>query len=734
MIKTGKIFKESSNIYQDEAKVLFSYYQKYAEKIVAEEERLEKEIESLEKDKKTVEDSLSGFWNIIINFILFRTGRLKKQLQAIVDKIKATQDEHANIFRDYKVNKLGVAYVPVADQIRYEDKSFIVDYSGNVGESKLTLQMPRQKELLGSTIQDVVKLAAEVPLVETSKEAESVDTNKYSLSIQELKQGDYMGKMDRDLRTISYCMSDLETTSVDLPLVSNNGEYIKYLDEFSTNEIPEDAKIIKVFNKEKYQRSVSKFQELNQLKDSLSNETDHFEQVLQSLMSTLAGTVQTISQTKLATTNKLINRSNAILYQILKSPYNHYSPLLEADEIRRIKDENFDYSDNVQGYEPFNLKESSRVRYNIFGGTWVAEDGSTVPIPFGVHQIYEEIVAPIVQNLMAENRIERLKIYNHIHDQKVSYVNKWHQDVDAFYRSNHAESADIINNMQKTLSEYVEAYNVLTQLQNTIKSMENEESLDATIVKAEDKSEDALAAFELQAEEFRKVQDEFVDFMDRLQDDISAKAEEFGHVEYYDARLRDGYSNKMAVASSEVSDLDNRRKQLAISNPLLAKESQLPPKPSVEDVTFEQLSLNLPSMSKSALEELRNMEISDEKVEDEKPSQPETEVPVSETAETEGPEAEAPEQELAEEPEQELAEEPEQTTIDEEPEQELAEEPEQATNEEEPEEESGEKSEEESEEEESEEEEEEDESDDEEEEEEEESDDDEDEDEDKENK
>jgi hypothetical protein len=293
---------------------------------------------------------------------------------------------------------------------------------------------------------------------------------------------------------------------------------------------------------------------------------------------------------------------------------------LEVDEIRRIREEKFDYSDNAQGYEPFHLKESSRVRYNILAGNWVAEDGSTVSVPFGIHQIYEEIVAPVVQNLMAENRVERLKIYNHIHDQKVSYVNKWHQDVDAFYRSNHAESADIINNMQKTLSEYVEAFNVLAQLQSTIKGMEEQESLDATIVKTEDKSEDVLAAFEFQAQEFKNVQEEFIDFMDRLQDDITAKAEEFGHVEYFDARLRDGYSNKMAVASEEVPNLDDRRKQIAVTNPLLAKEAQLPPRPNVEDITYEQMSINLPSLAKNALEELNSMTLEPEPEEESVPT------------------------------------------------------------------------------------------------------------------
>ena len=38
---TGKIFPESNNIYQDQAKILFNYYQQAAEKIVSEEERID---------------------------------------------------------------------------------------------------------------------------------------------------------------------------------------------------------------------------------------------------------------------------------------------------------------------------------------------------------------------------------------------------------------------------------------------------------------------------------------------------------------------------------------------------------------------------------------------------------------------------------------------------------------------------------------------------------------------
>jgi hypothetical protein len=604
---TGKIFPESNNIYQDQAKILFNYYRQAAEKIVQEEERLEKEISILEEEKAVLQKQISGLWiwflTIVLFFVYFiKKNGLEKEIADKNSRIAEFKKQHAEIFRDYKVSKLGVAYIPVADQIKYEDKSFIVDYTGKIDASEITLQLSRQNDLLVETIADLENLSSEAPIVETSNDTEEIETDEYSTSIQQINQHDYFGKLERSLRTISYCMDDLDTTSVSLPLVADKSAYLQFLNEYATTEIPENAPVIKVFDNEKYADSINKFQELNKLKDSLSNKTQQFEDVLKSLMITMANSVQAISALKIASTDKVIFESNKVLYQILKSPYNHYSPILEHEEIERIRNEKFDYSESVQGYEPFQLKPSSKVRYNLLSGMWTAEDGSVTGFPFGVHQIYEEIVAPVVQNLMNETRIERLKIYNHIKDQKIDYLNKWHQDTDAFYRSNRAESADIINLMQESLREYVAAYNTLVSLQRTEDSMvQSKGSLDSTVVEVVDNAAETLAAFELQSNEFKKTQAGFEEYMERLKEDIGVKAEKFGHIEYYDAKLRDGHSYEAAVAASEIHDLDNRRKPLALVNPLFAKTSELPPSPSIEDITFEYISLNLPVLAKNAL-------------------------------------------------------------------------------------------------------------------------------------
>lgn len=96
--------------------------------------------------------------------------------------------------------------------------------------------------------------------------------------------------------------------------------------------------------------------------------------------------------------------------------------------------------------------------------------------------------------------------------------------------------------------------------------------------------------------------------MDRLHEDIDARAEKFGYVEYYDASLRDKKARDTAVAAENVNLLDERRKPLAEVNPLLAQNSELPPEPSIEKEAYEYAGINLNAVAKEALDELDEVE------------------------------------------------------------------------------------------------------------------------------
>lgn len=618
----GKIFNDSANIYQDQAKVLYEYYKSAAEKIVNEEKILEGKIRDAEYQIQKYNEDMGkaktartiGWilcWTIVGLIIALVKNSKVKEFEGLIQgknkEIAGYREAHKNIFRDYRVTKMGVAYVPVAKRVAYNDKSFIVDQSGVTDNERFTLQVIKQKELINNAVSDLQALTKSAPIVESSKEPESVNTGELSRSIQKINFNDYFGKLDRTLRTISYSLGNIEEYNVELPVVFPDTEYAKFLKEHAATKV-DGSPVFNVFDTSQYDGDIERFNQLNETRKALSNQSEQVDNVLKTLMVDMADTVQSTAAKKVASASTLVDYSNKILFNILKAPYNFYSPVLEAEEIERIRNEKFDYESVDYSYKPFNLRDSSKVKLDIRSMSWVADDGSRTTVPFGVNQIQYEIIAPIVSNLMKDTRKERIEIYNHIKDQKLSYLNKWHQDTEDFYGRNRAEAADIINLMRSTLSEYSAAYNTLAAYKKTEESMNAQQTLESAVTEVSDNSAEVLAGYQAQAQQVTQTQKEFSDYMDRLHEDIDARAEKFGYVEYYDASLRDKKARDAAVAVDNVNLLDDRRKPLAEVNPLLAQTSELPPVPSIDDVAYEYAGINLNAAAKEALEELKSVE------------------------------------------------------------------------------------------------------------------------------
>lgn len=639
----GKIFADSRDIYQDQAKVLFDYYRAAAEKIVSEEMALESQIKEKEKLKASGSDILkkkaSSFtmsivvlviavvaavvgvvmeWFILVVFPIIAIimvanqhsikKKAEKNIQTVDQDIATLQQKHKEIFRDYKVEKLGVAYVPVASRIPYENKSFLVDYTGDEPLMDFDLQRVNNQKLLNEKVEELDRLVSEAPIVETSDDVTEVDSDNYSRSIQKVKYYDYFTSIDRNLRILGNCLKDITTTSVQLPVIKPNSTYAANLKEYATADTGESP-VLEIFNTKRFDEEIRDFNELSNTRLALATNSQQFEHVLRELIKKVAASVQIISTLKVASANKMVDESNKLLFKMLKASYNHYSPELEADEITKMRAEDFNYSEAVERYTPFQLKQSSKVRYNVTSDYWVAEDGSKTTAPFSISQIQEEIVAPIVQNLLMESRMERLRIYNNIKDQKINYLNQWHQDTENFYGRNRTTSDDLKNLMRANLTKFLAAQTTLGSLESMKESMAKKHASSGDKqVEEKNTSAEMLAAYELQAQEFEQVQNDFEDYMMRLKDDIDERAQNFAYIEYYDGSLRDKIAKQIVSAGDNADMLDERRKPLLAVNPLYAQVSEMPPSPDVEAITNEHMSINLNVIAERSIAELNEQE------------------------------------------------------------------------------------------------------------------------------
>lgn len=632
----GKVFSSSQDLYQDQAKILFDFYKDAAEKIVSQEEELEKEMEGLKKslslnevDKKKAQTQMyvgigvlvvglvlilviglpsiaiaaAGMFWAIRNFQSFKTNG--KSIGDAGVALKELENNHRQIFRDYKVEKMGVVYVPVASQVPFENKSFVIDHTGNSTMQNFELQLVNNQEALTKNLRELDELSSSAPLVEEGNDVEEISTKDYSASIPKVKFYDYFGRMDRNLRASAHYLSDLRTVSVGMPVIAPDSPVISYLNEYGTAN-PSGAPILNVFDTAAYNSEIEKFNILNEMRHSLSDQSEQFEDVLRRLISNVGFAVQTIAAAKVKSTHSLVENSNKLLYTILKTSYNHYSQKLEKDELEKIRQTNFNFRDTVENYTPFQLKESSRMRFDMKDYSWVAEDGSRTNLPFCISQIQEEIVAPIVQNLMAETRLKRLDIYNDIDNQKRDYLNQWHRETQDFYGRNRTSGDDLINIMRSNLTKFLAAQSTFERLDQMKARMLHQMMDDDTreLENEEDPLEYNQKQFADQSEEFKETQEDFKQYMKYLQGDINNLAKKYGFIEYFDASLRDRMAKDCLVANDNVALLDDRRRPLAGINPFYAFSSSIPPAPAVEDCVAEYMAMDVAQVANTSLQEI----------------------------------------------------------------------------------------------------------------------------------
>lgn len=605
---TGKIFEGSSNIYQDQAKILFDYYKAAAETIVAAEMAEEQNKADLIKQRDDMIASGNKSKTIaIVMFVLFfllativigivyllKYFKCKDEVERFEGLITQCDERYRNIRREYKVDKIGVVYVPVATRVPFEDKSIVLDHTGSVNETDFNLTILNQPEDFQNSVQQLSDTLNKLPVVEDNTMTETVNTSDYSTSIQNITLYDYMGSIDRQVRNISYLLGDSSNASVRIPVINPNSRDAEYLREYSTTD-PGSHSVVNVFDVS-FDDRLAKFASLNALKDQIKNTGDSdSNEYIKRLMRRLADSVQLLTKTKLSSQSRLVNYTSSIFNLVLKAGYTQYSPTLEAEEIERVRSENiFDYHTAVNDYSPFSLKASSIVKYEIFSNSWIAEDGSRTSMPFGMHQIDEEIFMPVVTALMEENKLERMKIYNNIDDQKRMYVDRWKTEIGNYFRDNRKTADELITHMRETYADYMNAYNMYQSLIKTSSAMKQSGSTDDSEVKETEAQAEMIAGFEAQASQCNQQQEAFAEFMDRINESIDESTKQFEYIEYYEGSLRDSIAHETAVAFSDLHKLDNRRRNLVGVSPYVADNAVLLPEPMISQEVFDSIQTDL---------------------------------------------------------------------------------------------------------------------------------------------
>jgi hypothetical protein len=612
----GKVSEQT--IYQDEAKALFTYFKQASDRILSQEKeskekqsRFTRQIAETTRKRKQTTLVLTIFlvlgaalaiytmlWPLAaipVLFLLLLVGKkagTNKKINSIKKKLDAEEQAFKDIRRDYPVKRMGVVYIPIAEQVPFNDKSMTVDLSGNVPETSFTFTTLAHPEKANQLIASIKDKFQHVPTVESSTHPNVVDTADYSVSMQNIPLHDYMGELENSIEELADTFQNEKKTSAQLPVIRKDSPMLEFLQNCCTTDVG-DNPILPYHDLENLQEQLDNLDALmNQQKLTAISNSDAG---IEDFALQFGGNTQSITTAKIRCCNSILAYNNNIFANVLKASTLNYSLKMEAEEISRVSEESFDFNDIAQNYQPFSLKFSSQVRYDLDSKNWVDEEGNHMSVPFSISQIQQEILMPIVTNLMRENRLEREKLYQKFESEKRDYLNQWNKETTDFFGRNRTSADDLKSHIVETQAKFNEAYASWNSIKKTMDAMEAELDLEKGKVEAlggETKSS-IVAAAGITTTNFQKQCDDFDAFMNRIQDDITEKASRFGKVLYYEAALRDLEAQKVAQATINPPSGDERRKQLLKVSPYFAAYAELPPQPDMVQEVYDNLQVDL---------------------------------------------------------------------------------------------------------------------------------------------
>lgn len=630
----GKIFLDTANNAEAKAKVVFNYYKQAAEKIIAEEDAIDAKIASanaaikkleeqvatetalMESNEKTKKICFMLFLLLVPLFVaLVYRGKVKEnqqniekynnEIQAKKAEIAKLTEDRKNIRRNYKIHKLQVVNVPIAKRVPYKDKSILLDLTHSFENTNLSFSFLRHPEEFSKSIDKIEESVNAIPVVETADDAEPIDTSDYSLSMQEIKMNDFVGNIDRTLRDISYELGEKNTTNITIPIIPPKSDYAEFINDITTTEKKD---VVDVFDSVDVDAAANQLNVLNRQKQELEKErsADEYVRYLENLMTQTADVVQNVLQQKNVNSLSLVEYYNNTFARVLSSSFNHYSSTLEGEEIERLKEATFDFKD-ANDYEYFNLRDSSRVRFHLFNNDFVTEDDFPERNVFSIHQVNDEIIMPVIRNLLRENRVKRLDIYNDTQKEKRDYVERWNKEVRDFYGRNRTELQRLTTEAEKEMKQFRTDIGVMTQLVSALDKMGTNGGM---VENGKSIKQEELVAYQQFINSMEQTQEELEAYMERLEDDIETTTERFNHIEYYDTSLVDKDAQHVAKSMDfeNLKALDDRRKELLKVSPYVATYASLPPKLSTEQSLYESIAEDLPNYAREKIAESREIE------------------------------------------------------------------------------------------------------------------------------
>lgn len=202
--------------------------------------------------------------------------------------------------------------------------------------------------------------------------------------------------------------------------------------------------------------------DFDQLK-SLLNHRNRFKNELQDLIKTISDRFDLNVRNFTSYMNDMDAFRNKMILFSIEAAYYTFCPKCNSDFFKQSE------------FADYQFNESAQTRYDYKNDRWVCiscKDYTNQPIP--VPKIYQELIQPVVRQLLMEHHTEREKLYNDIENQKIGYIEKYRKEIREINRINSSETEKIMTSIANLEAEFEADKENLEFFQNLIERQRSE--------------------------------------------------------------------------------------------------------------------------------------------------------------------------------------------------------------------------------------------------------------------
>lgn len=435
-----------------------------------------------------------------------------------------------------KITKLAKIHMPVSIHSDVQGKSYVLDRSLMNGECRLQFKNMEQSSIkeLNNLFDNFEQQIKQIPIA--LSEDRSGDS---SLHEEE-------NLLVENIQSVNKLMDNVNEKEINLPAIPGNQSILELL-KISSDDLNGGVKIESI-DEEEINSLISEFEG----KVNVGKESVDVDDLSKSYSDSIRQNIGKYDNRLDQSINDELEQAMG-MYDLRVSELcnDNYCPSCNAEYTEYYLNKDYNFKDEIN-QRPTPIENTRLTLIDPLTRTWECPAcRSKTNYPIVINKLDNDVFSPTYDALFEEHFKDRLKIYNHIVDEKRKYAEKAASEFHTVLRENRSKVDDVKSKLRSINAEVQSDSEAIEHLKSIMMKYDQISQERSVAINHE------INQIKIQvAENTRKAKEEIDESLNAIKQEIEEKSEQYAQLEAEDQKKRDEVQEQIAKNTYDLAELE----------------------------------------------------------------------------------------------------------------------------------------------------------------------------------